>query len=59
MANSTNVRSESGLHQRVLTQLWKYAVDSFVKGDDVEVMDGSDVDNMMARVLGTQENTNN
>ena len=58
MANTDNAQSAGNLFQRVCTELWRYATDTFAQGD-LSVMDANDVTNMMARVLGTQDNTNN
>lgn len=54
MANPKNVQSISGLFRRILTELWKFALDTFARGD-IEVMTIADVDSMMVRILGGTE----
>ena len=58
MANTDNAQSAGNLLGRICTELWRYATDTFAPSD-LSVMDANDVKSMMARVLGTQQNSSN
>ena len=56
MANTDNAQSLSALLTRVLTELWRFSVDTFVDKDDIEVMTEADAQSMMNRILGNNNN---